>query len=134
MNKNFRIIMFTTFLGLTSLTVKANDSNTLGKVCKAAVASVFGRDHKTMKLDKIVGDVAFIHYVRPGDHSHWSVKCKLDGDRVIWASNNTDDSKRWRTDPLDDVIKYSIEDTMLTITQEYTDGSSSNDEYKLSGL
>lgn len=134
MNKNFRVIMFTTFFWLTSLPVRANDSSILGKVCKATVASVFGRDHKTMKLEKIVDDVAFIHYVRPGDDTRWSVKCKLDGGRVIWASNNSDDSKRWRTDPLDDVIKYSIEDAMLTITQEYTDGSSSNDEYKLSGL
>ncbi|AVF37362.1 hypothetical protein BV494_05245 [Rahnella sikkimica] len=128
------MIMFTTFFGLASLPVKANDSSVLGKACKAAVASVFGRDHKSMKLDKIEGDVAFVHYIRSSDHSLWAVKCKLDGDRVIWASNNPDDSKRWRTDPLDDVVKYSIEDTMLTITQEYTDGSSSNDEYKLSGL
>lgn len=134
MNKTLKVTLISLFVGLISLQAKADDSKVVGKVCKAAVASMFGRDHKTMKLDKIADGVAYVHYIRPDDNSRWAVKCKLDGDRVIWASNNADNSKRWRTDPLDDVVKYSIKDTVLTITQVFTDGSSSSDEYKLFGL
>ncbi len=134
MSKTLKVTLISLFVALISLQAKADDSKVLGKVCKAAVASIFGRDHRIMKLDKTADGVAYVHYIRPDDNSRWAVKCKLDEGRVIWASNNADNSKRWRTDPLDDVVKYSIEDTTLTITQEYTDGSSSNDEYKLSGL
>ena len=134
MSKTLKVTLISLFVALISLQAKADDSKVLGKVCKAAVASIFGRDHRIMKLDKTADGVAYVHYIRPDDNSRWAVKCKLDEGRVIWASNNADNSKRWRTDPLDDVVKYSIEDTTLTITQEYTDGSSSNDEYTLSGL
>jgi len=131
MNKTLKLTLISLFVGLISLQATADDSKVVGKVCKAAVASMFGRDHKTMKLDKIDDGIAYVHYIRPDDNSRWAVKCKLDGDRVIWASNNADNSKRWRTDPLDDVVKYSIKDKTIKITQEYTDGSNSSEEYPI---
>lgn len=134
MNNKFKALTLSIIIGVVSFHANAGEKPIVGKVCKAAVAAMFGRDHKTMKLDEISGDTAYVHYIRPNDNSRWAIKCKLDGDRVIWASNNPDNLKRWRTDPLDDVVRYSIEGKTLKITQEYTDGSSSSDEYKTSEL
>lgn len=37
---------------------------TVGQICKAASAAMFGRDHKIMQLDKIESGTAYIHYIR----------------------------------------------------------------------
>lgn len=51
---------------LFSSSLYATEAN-VGQICKAAAASMFGRDHKIMKLDKIQSDVAYVHYIRKDD-------------------------------------------------------------------
>jgi hypothetical protein len=106
----------------------------VGQVCKAAAASMFSRDHKIMKLDKINSGIAYVHYIRQDDNSRWGIKCKLIGDQVLWASDNPDSIGRWRDDPMDSVVKYFVSGGDLTITETYDDGSSTKNTYPIKQL
>ncbi|WP_165614938.1 hypothetical protein [Enterobacter roggenkampii] len=112
----------------------ADASKIVGKICKATASSIFGYDHKLIELDNVVDDVAYVHYINARDKSRRAIKCRLDRDRVVWASDNSAYLKRWRTSPQDDIVLYSIVKNNLTISQEEVDGSISHDVYKLSGL
>lgn len=106
----------------------------VGQVCKAAAASMFGRDHKIMKLDKIESGIAYVHYIRKDDGTRWAIKCKLIGDQVMWASDNPDSTGRWRNDPADSVVKFTVNGKNITISEQYSDGSSTDNTYPLKGL
>lgn len=107
---------------------------TTGQICKAASAVIFGRDHKIMKLDKVESGIAYVHYIRQSDSTQWSIKCKLIGDQVMWASDNPDSSGRWRDNPADSIVKYAINGKKIIITEVYSDGSSSSNSYPLKQL
>ena len=107
---------------------------TVGQICKAASAAMFGRDHKIMKLDKVEAGIAYVHYIRPNDGSRWAIKCKLIGDKVIWASDNPDSTGRWRDHSEDSTVTYAIDGKNIIITEVYSDGSSSSNSYPLKQL
>nr|WP_306561163.1 hypothetical protein [Proteus terrae] len=106
----------------------------VGQVCKASAATMFGRDHKIMQLDTIENGIAYVHYIRSVDNSRWAIKCKLNGEKVIWASNNADSSGRWRDDPLDSIVKYSVNGGDITISEIYSDGSKTEKTYPIKEL
>lgn len=116
-----------------SFSVHAAEVN-VGQVCKATAAAMFGRDHKIMQLDKIQSGVAYVHYIRKDDGTTWAIKCKLINDQVMWASDNPDSTGRWRDDPADSVVKYSISGKKLTISEVYSDGSSTENTYSVKEL
>lgn len=58
---------------------------TVGQVCKAVSAAMFGRDLKIMRLDKVESGIAYVHYIRQNDGTRWAIKCKLIGNQVMWA-------------------------------------------------
>lgn len=106
----------------------------VGQICKAASAAMFGRDHKIMQLDKVESGIAYVHYTRQIDGTRWAIKCKLIGDQVMWASDNPDSSGRWRDDPADSTVKYNIDGNKIIITELYSDGSSTTNAYPLKQL
>lgn len=113
--------------------VQASEA-TVGQVCKAASAAMFGRDHKIMQLDKVEAGIAYVHYIRQNDGTRWAIKCKLIGDQVMWASDNPDSTGRWRDDPADSTVKYTIDGKKIIITELYSDGSSTTNSYPLKQL
>lgn len=95
-------------------------------ICAAGIAGIMGRDISIISMDKSSGGIHYLHYVRPNDKSKWFYKCKIEGDRIIWASNNSDSTGRWRVHELDPIIKYQVTNRVkLTITESYTDDSES---------
>lgn len=95
-------------------------------VCKAAIAAIMGRDPATIKATRGVDGVVETSYVRPGDGTRWSQRCRLEGDKVVWAS----DTGRWRDSPADEVITFSVgPDRSVTIKQTYQDGSASEETF-----
>ncbi len=82
---------------------------TVGLVCKAASAEMFGRDHKIMQLGKVESGIAYVHYIRQNDGTRWTIKYKLIGNQVMWVSDNADSTGRWRDDPADSKVKYAVE-------------------------
>ncbi|OSN08244.1 hypothetical protein [Lonsdalea iberica] len=117
-----------------SASAAAPSSPPIGKICKATTSLIFGRSTQIMKLDAVENGIAYVHYFRPGDRSRWAIKCKLAGNRVLWASNNPDSIGRWRDDPADETITYRIHGDALDISEIYSDGSKERQSYSLNAL
>jgi hypothetical protein len=94
---------------------------------QAAIVAMTGRDPKSVEVMRTEGEVIFLSYVRPSDGTRWNNRCKLQGDRVIWAS----EPSRWRTDPRDEAIYFEsgAGGRELKIIQRFADGSSSVETY-----
>ena len=67
-------------------------------ICRAAIASIKDRDPKLIKVSLIRDGVFFLTYARPIDSFVWTYRCRIEGNRVVWA----DEPGRWRNDPKDD--------------------------------
>jgi len=52
----------------------------------------------------------------------------------MWASDNPDSTGRWRDDPADSTVKYTIDGKKIVIAELYSDGSSTTNSYPLTQL
>jgi hypothetical protein len=75
-------------------------------ICRTALASIKGRDPKSIKVALTRGDVFFLTYTRPIDSFVWTYRCRIEGSRVVWA----DEPGRWRNEPKDDKISFEAVD------------------------
>lgn len=100
------------------------------QICKAGVAALMGRSPTIMKTTKKEGGIAFFHYIRQDDGSKWSYRCKVEGARVVWAS----DTGRWRTHPDDEKVTYRVSGESLEIIQTLADGSKIGEKFTKSQL
>jgi hypothetical protein len=93
-------------------------------ICRTAIASMMGRDPKMMQVTLTKGDVLFLTYVRPIDNWVWTYRCRIEGNRVLWAS----EPGRWRDDPKDEKVFFEVIDggKQLRIIEDHGDGSSTN--------
>ena len=73
-------------------------------ICRAAIGSVTDRDPKVFRLTRTDGDVLFLTYVRPTDNFDRTYRCRINGNRVIWAS----EPGRWRENPTDAKISFEV--------------------------
>jgi hypothetical protein len=103
----------------------AADSFEPEAICRAAIATIAGRDPKAMQVTRIVGDVLFLTYVRPIDNFIWTYRCKIEGNRVFWAY----DPGRWRESPKDDKVSFEIlgDGKQLRISDHHSDGSTTKE-------
>jgi len=62
------------------------------------------RDPRLFRLTRTDGDILFLSYVRPLDNFDWTYRCRISGNRIIWAS----EPGRWREDPNDDEVSFEI--------------------------
>jgi hypothetical protein len=97
-------------------------------ICRTALASIMGRDPKIVRVTLVAGDILFLSYVRPIDNFVWDYRCKIEGDRVIWAS----EPGRWREDPKDDKVFFEIvgEGKQLRIIENHGDGSATKELFE----
>ena len=102
------------------------------QICKAAIAALMGRDPQIINVDRVEDDVVYTSYIRENDGSYWADRCSVDRQtqEIIWGT----DTGRWRTDPSDGKVFYSADGSTLKITQEFSDGSSDEDQYTLAEL
>src|ERR1700731_3284046 len=126
--KNGGIPMLFIFWGIT-FTMVGSMSRASGApafeveaICRTAIASIIGRDPKMMQVTLTTGDVLFLSYVRPMDNFVWTYRCRIEGNRVVWAT----EPGRWRDDPKDDEILFEVVGVgkQLRIIQNHGDGSS----------
>ena len=91
-------------------------------ICRTAIASIAGRDPKFMQITRTVGDVLLLTYARPIDNFVWTYRCRIEGNRVVWAT----EPGRWREDPKDDKVFFEIveDGKQLRIIEDHRDGSS----------
>jgi hypothetical protein len=97
-------------------------------ICRTAIASIMDRDPKLVRVTRITGDVLFLSYVRPIDNFVWDYRCKIQGNRVVWAS----EPGRWREDPKDDKVFFEIVEggKQLRIIEDHGDGSATNELFE----
>jgi hypothetical protein len=90
-------------------------------ICRAAIGSLVDHDPKLFRVTRTDGDVLFLSYVRPIDNFDWTYRCRIRGNRVIWAS----EPGRWREDKGDDKISFEIvaDGKQLRIIDDRGDGS-----------
>jgi len=81
-----------------------------------------GRDPKIMQVTRTASDVLFLTYVRPINNFVWTYRCRVEGNRIVWAS----DPGRWREYPGDDKVFFEVvgSGTQLRIIENHGDGSS----------
>jgi hypothetical protein len=100
------------------------------QICTATVAATMGRNPSIIKVDSTQGNVTYLSYFRNDDGTNWKYRCKLEGSRVIWAS----DTGRWRTDQYDSKITFSVNGNELSISETYSDGSGGTKKYNIGQL
>ena len=88
------------------------------RICQAGIATMMARDPRTI-ITKTNDGITSLHYMREEDQTKWSWLCKLNGDRLIWAT----DTGRWRTHPQDEVLTYRVTGSSLSIVYAGADGS-----------
>jgi hypothetical protein len=117
----FRLIALT-MLSASMSVASAASSFEVEAICRTAIASIMGRDPKFMQVTRTAGGVLFLTYVRPMDNFVWTYRCRIEGNRVVWAA----EPGRWRDDPKDDEIFFEDVDAgkQLRIIQNHGDGSS----------
>ena len=91
-------------------------------ICRTAIASIMGRDPKMMQVTLTAGNVVFLTYVRPIDNFVWNYRCRIEGNRILWAS----EPGRWRDDPKDEKVFFEVIEggKQLRIIEDHGDGSS----------
>ena len=97
-------------------------------ICRTAIASIMGRDPKLVRVTRVAGDILFLSYVRPIDNFVWDYRCKIEGNRVVWAS----EPGRWREDPKDDKVFFEIvgDGKQLRIIEDHGDGSATKELFE----
>ena len=80
-----------------------------------------GPRSKSIQTRRYDDGVLFLTYVRPIDYFVWTYRCRIEGNRIVWAS----DPGRWRDDPKDDRIFFEVvgTSTQLRIIESNVDGS-----------
>src|SRR3979409_862397 len=99
----FWSIAFTILLASMSL-ASAAPAFEVEAICRTAIASIMGRDPKIMQVTRTAGDVLFLTYVRAMDNFVWTYRCRVEGNRVVGAS----EPGRWRESPEDDKVFFEV--------------------------
>ncbi|MEA2822720.1 MAG: hypothetical protein QOJ86_4724 [Bradyrhizobium sp.] len=97
-------------------------------ICRTAIASIMDRDPKLVRVTRIAGDILFLSYVRPIDNFVWDYRCKIEGNRVVWAS----EPGRWREEAKDDKVFFEIvgDGKQLRIIENHGDGSATKELFE----
>ncbi|MBD3791840.1 MAG: hypothetical protein IE918_06780 [Campylobacterales bacterium] len=95
----------------------SDDATPQIKICKAALSSIMGIDHRTIQAEKRETGVVSLHYRIEGEKERYAYKCRVEGNRVIWGSAGG----RWRTDKSDAVITFTIGGAHITIEERFND-------------
>ena len=102
---------------------KITESANPDDVCRAAIASLFGRNVASVTVVNRESSVLKLRYTRPSDGTIWTNRCKVVGARIMWTS----EYGRWRDHPLDEVVTYTVQGSKITINKKYSDGSSADE-------
>lgn len=111
----------------------AVDEAELRQVCQAALAAIHGQDAAAVTIDGVDGPVARGSWAAPVDGGKLSAECQLDRGLIHWKplGRPTPEENRWMTQPGDPVVRYSINETKITVTQTLADGQTVSNDYPL---
>jgi hypothetical protein len=121
----FRPIAFAILLLAPLSAASAEPAFEAKAICRAAMATITGRDLKLFQAADAPDGTIALTYARPFDNFVWAYHCRLEGNRVIWA----DEPGRWRQDAKDDKISYEIigGGAQLSITKSPVNGAATQE-------
>jgi hypothetical protein len=73
-------------------------------ICRTAIAAMMDRDPKLVQATDASDGTVVLTYARPFDNFVYTYRCRIDGDRVIWA----DEPGRWRDGPKDAKVSFEV--------------------------
>jgi hypothetical protein len=73
-------------------------------ICRTAIAVIMDRDPKLLQATDAPDSVVVLTYARPFDNFVFTYRCRLEGNRVVWA----DDPGRWRDDAKDAKVSFEV--------------------------
>lgn len=76
-------------------------------ICRTAIAVVMDRDPKLVQATDAPDGVVVLTYARPFDNFVFTYRCRLEGDRVVWA----DEPGRWREAAKDAKVSFEVAGT-----------------------
>jgi len=71
--------------------------------------------------------IQIVTYRRSDDGKVWTYRCRLEGNRGIWAA----EQGRWRNGPVDGIITFELsqDQRSVSLTEVHEDGSKSQGTY-----
>jgi hypothetical protein len=123
----FRLACGLICLGPPAVAAQAIETTAAGSafdpatICRTAIIAITDRDPKLMQAHTEPGGVVMLTYARPIDNFVWAYRCRLEGNRVIWAN----EPGRWRDSAKDDKIFFEIvgAGTQLRIIDNHPNGT-----------
>jgi hypothetical protein len=107
---------------LLALTPAASADPAFGTkaICRTAIAVIMDRDPKQLQATDAPDGVVVLTYARPFDNFVFTYRCRLEGDRVVWA----DEPGRWRDGAKDAKVSFEVAGTgdRLRITVSRANG------------
>jgi hypothetical protein len=76
-------------------------------VCRTAIAVLMDRDPKLLRATDAPDGVVVVTYARPFDNFVFTYRCRIEGDRVVWA----DEPGRWRDGAKDAKVSFEVAGT-----------------------
>jgi len=104
-----------------------------GKICKAAIGLMFAKDPRIITLNNIRSPFE-LGYTRAADGADFKYKCKIVGNRVIWAGFVDGQRGRWRDGEFDARVTYVLTDASVKVSEQYGNSKPSVKTFNLSDL
>jgi hypothetical protein len=76
------------------------------------------------------GDIVTVSYVRSSDGNTRSYRCRIDGDRVVWANMDG----RWRDGSNDAILRHSVGTHSLAVSETLAGEVLASELYPLESL
>ena len=76
-------------------------------ICRTAIAVLMDRDPKLLQATDASDGVVVLTYARPFDNFVFTYRCRIEGDRVVWA----DEPGRWRDGTKDAKVSFEVAGT-----------------------
>lgn len=122
-----RPIAFAILLLAPLSTASAEPAFEAKAICRAAMATITGRDLKLFQAADAPDGTIALTYARPFDNFVWAYHCRLEGNRVIWA----DEPGRWRQDAKDDKVTFeAVGAGALRITKTPVNGAAAQELFE----
>ncbi len=114
-----RLLAFPVLIALMAA-ASASQAFETKAICRTAIAVVMDRDPKLVQAQDAPEGVVVLTYARPFDNFVFTYRCRIEGDRVVWA----DEPGRWRDGAKDAKVSFEVAGTgdRLRITVNRANG------------
>lgn len=108
-------------------TVVALSNADKGRVCRAAIASLMGRDPSIIRVISASGGIHRVRYTRD-DGTVWTNECRVGNGTAEWRAFDNGQPGRWRNE---DTIRFTLDGSTINIQSFMSGELVTNDTYEV---